>query len=47
MYFLEGGEGREKGRQTLMWERYIDWLPLARPLLGTCPATQACALSGN
>ena len=23
------------------------WLPLTCPLLGTCPATQACALSGN
>ena len=23
------------------------WLPLMRPLLGTWPATQACALSGN
>ena len=23
------------------------WLPLTRPLLGTWPATQACALTGN
>ena len=23
------------------------WLPLARPLLGTWPATQACVLTGN
>ena len=23
------------------------WVPLARPLLGTWPATQACALTGN
>ncbi|KAF6091632.1 TBC1 domain family member 25 [Phyllostomus discolor] len=23
------------------------WLPLTCPLLGTCPATQACALTGN
>ena len=23
------------------------WLPLPRPLLGTWPATQACALIGN
>ena len=23
------------------------WLPLKRPLLGTWPATQACALTGN
>ena len=23
------------------------WLPLSRPLLGTWPATQVCALTGN
>ena len=41
--FLEGGEGREKER-----ERNISvWLPLTRPLLGTWPATQTCALTGN
>ena len=41
--FLERGEGREKER-----ERNINvWLPLARPLLETWPATQACALTGN
>ena len=41
--FLERGEGREKER-----ERNINvWLPLARPLLGTWPATQECALTGN
>ena len=29
-------------------ERNINvWLPLACPLLGTWPATQACALAGN
>ena len=29
-------------------ERNINgWLPLARPLLGTWPATQACAPTGN
>ena len=40
--FLEG-EGREKQR-----ERNINvWLPLERPLLGTWPATQACAQTGN
>ena len=34
---------REKGE-----ERNITvWLPLARPLVGTWPATQACALTGN
>ena len=41
--FLERGVGREKDR-----ERNINvWLPLARPLLGMWPVTQACALTGN
>ena len=41
--FLERGEGREKER-----ERNISvWLPLTRPPMGTWPATQACALTGN
>ena len=40
---LERGEGREKER-----ERTINvWLPLERPPLGPCRATQACALTGN
>ena len=38
--FLDKGEGREKER-----ERNISvWLPLPCSLLGTLPATQACAL---
>ena len=42
-YFLERGEGREKER-----ERYINVrLPLMHPLLGTWPATLACALTGS
>ena len=40
--FLERGERREKLR-----ERNINLLPLAQPPLGTWPATQACALTGN
>ena len=41
--FLEREEGREKGRA-----RNISvWLLLPYPLLGTRPATQACALTGN
>ena len=41
--FLDRGEEREKER-----EKSINvWLPLTRPPLGTWPATQACALSGN
>ena len=41
--FLERGRWKEKER-----ERNINvWLPLAYPLLGTWPATQACALTGN
>ena len=36
-------EGKEGER-----ERNINvWLPLAQPLLGTRPTTQACALTGN
>ena len=30
-----------------MCKRYIDRLPLPRPQLGTWPAAQACALTGN
>ena len=41
--FLERGEGKEKEK-----ERNINvWLPLSCPLLGTWPATQSCALTGN
>ena len=41
--FLDGGEEQEKER-----ERSISvWLPLTHPLLGTWPATQALALTGN
>ena len=41
--FLDRGEGREKER-----EKNIEVsLPLARPLQGTWPATQACALTGD
>ena len=41
--FLDRGEGKEKEK-----ERNINvWLPLTRPLLGTWPSTQACALTGN
>ena len=42
IYFERGG-GKEKER-----ERNINvWLPLPCPQLGTWPATQACALTGN
>ena len=30
-----------------MCKRDINWLPLTHPQLGTWPATQACALTGN
>ena len=36
-----GREGRKRGREINVW------LPLGCPLLGTWPATQACALTGN
>ena len=35
-----GREGEKEGNINV-------WLPLVRPLLGTWPATQACALTGN
>ena len=42
-FFLDRGEEREKER-----ERNINvWLPLMCPLLGTWPATQACAITRN
>ena len=41
--FLERGEGRERNINV----RNIHQLPLTRPQLGTWPATQACALTGN
>ena len=38
----------ERGREGERGERSISvWLPLTRPLLGTTPATQACALTGT
>ena len=42
-FFLERGEGKEKEREG----NINVWLPLTCPLLGTCPPTQACALTGN
>ena len=39
--FLKRGEGRERGRNIKVW------LPFTYSLLGTWPATQACALTGN
>ena len=38
----------ERRKEEKERERNINvWLPLAHPPLGTWPATQACALSGN
>ena len=37
----------ERGGGASMWEINIDQLPLSRPQLGTWPATQACAPTGN
>ena len=45
--FLDRGEGREKEGEKHLCKRYIDQLPPPRPQLGTWPATQACALTGN
>ena len=46
--FLERGERWEKEREkNIMCKRNSNWLPLSHPQLGTQPATQACALTGN
>ena len=37
----EGKEGRKSGL------RYVDWLPLTLPQLGSWPTIQACALTWN
>ena len=39
---------RQRGREKKERERNINvWSPLECPVLGTWPATQACALTGN
>ena len=38
---MKGGRKREGNIDVR------DWSPLARPPLGTWPATQACVLTGN
>ena len=38
---------RERGKEGEREGNISVWLPLARYLLGTWPATQACALTGN
>ena len=44
-FFREGRKGEE--RDTSMFERNINQLPVTRPQLGTWPATQACGQTGN
>ena len=39
LLILDRGEERERNINV--------WLPLVHPPLGTCSATQACALTGN
>ena len=38
---------RERGKEEDRVRNINVWLPLACPLLGTWPTTQACALTGN
>ena len=38
---------RERGRERERARNINVWLPLTHPILGTCPTTQACALTGN
>ena len=42
-----GREGEREGEKCQCVRDNIDWLPTAHPKLGTWPATQACALTGN
>ena len=44
--FGEKGREEERGRETSLRERSIDWLPLS-PQPGTECTTQACALTRN
>ena len=37
----------ERGREGERERNINVWLPLAYPVLGTWPTTQACALTGN
>ena len=41
------GQGSSWGDLVSKGEKYQLWLPLECPPLGTWPATQACALTGN
>ena len=43
--FIEGKGGRKRGRETSVWKRNTDWLPLAQA--GDLACTQARALMGN
>ena len=43
LFISDRGERREKERRR----NITVWLPLVHALLGTWPATQACALTGN
>ena len=45
--FRERGRERERRRETLMFKRNINWLPLTHPQLGIWPATQAHVLTGQ
>ena len=42
IYFQREGKGRREKKRNI----HV-WLPFTHPLLGTWPATQACALTGN
>ena len=46
--FRERERGRrQRGRETPMCKRSMDWLPLTHPQLGAWMTTQVCALTGN
>ena len=47
LFVLRVGKRRRGGRETSMCKRYMDRFPLTHAQLGTWPATQAGALTGN
>ena len=47
LIFRHMGRKGERGRETWMYQRCIDWLPLTGPQPGAWPSTLTCALTGN
>ena len=46
-FYLFFQREEKRGREVLMCQRNIYWLPLTCPQVGTWPTAQACALTGE